>query len=94
MPIFAVHYTYAPANAAGRDEHRPAHREWLHGLVETGAVLSSGAYPDGSGALILFSQPDLAAAEKLLTEDPFRRADVVDGVRVVQWQPTMGAFSE
>lgn len=94
MPIFAVHYTYDPADAAGRDEHRPAHRAWLRGLVNTGEVLSSGAYPDGSGALILFSQPDLATTEKLLAEDPFARANVVAGVRAVEWRPVMGAFAE
>ena len=29
MPFFAVQYTYRPAKAALRDQHRPLHREWL-----------------------------------------------------------------
>lgn len=94
MPIFAVHYTYAEANATGRDEHRPAHRQWLRDLLGQHIVLSSGAYPDGSGALILLSLPDIDAAERLLSQDPFALAGVVDGVRIVEWRPVMGAFAE
>ncbi|BCK54544.1 YciI family protein [Nocardia wallacei] len=94
MPIFAVHYTYSAATAPARDEHRPAHRAWLSGLVDQGVVLSTGPYPDGSGALILFRAADAAAMEKLLAEDPFARQGVIDAKRFVQWQPVMGAFAD
>ncbi|KZM74890.1 YciI family protein [Nocardia terpenica] len=93
MPIFAVHYTYTEATAAGRDEHRPAHRQWLADLVERGTVLSSGFYPDGSGALILFRADDAAAMDALLAQDPFARHDVIDDKRAVEWLPVMGAFA-
>ncbi|WP_024806145.1 YciI family protein [Nocardia sp. BMG51109] len=94
MPIFAVHYTYSEATAPGRDEHRPAHRAWLSGLVDRGVVLSSGPYPDGSGALILFRADDGAAMAKLLAEDPFAQQNLIDAQRFVEWQPVMGAFAE
>lgn len=94
MPIFAVHYTYSAATAPARDEHRPAHRAWLSGLVDRDVVLSTGPYPDGSGALILFRADDAAAMEKLLAEDPFARQGLIDAKRFVEWQPVMGAFAD
>lgn len=93
MPIFAVEYTYTDATAQGRDQHRPAHREWLASLVASDTLLSSGPYPDGSGALLLFQAADHGALLTLLAEDPFAIADVIDGVRATEWQPVMGAFS-
>ncbi len=92
--IFAVHYTYAPEQAGLRDEHRPAHRTWLRAGVDRGEVLSSGAYPDGSGALIIIRADDPAAADASMAEDPFATVGAVAGVRIVQWTPVMGALSE
>jgi uncharacterized protein YciI len=94
MPIFAVHYTYSGALAAGRDEYRPAHRGWLSGLVEQGIVLSTGPYPDGSGALLLFRADDADAMAELLAQDPFAQRGLIDAVRYVEWLPALGAFAE
>lgn len=94
MPIFAVLYTYAESDAAVRDEHRPAHRAWLKDLVDQGTVLTSGPYPDGSGALILIRAQDQAAAEKLFAHDPFAQHKALHSARIVEWNPTMGAFAE
>lgn len=93
MPIFAVHYTYSDATAAGRDAHRPRHREWLSNLVDRGVVLSTGPYADGSGALLLFRADDAAALEELLAADPFAREGLIDAKRFLEWTPVMGAFS-
>lgn len=94
MPIFAVLYTYAESEAAVRDEHRPAHRAWLKDLVDQGTVLTSGPYPDGSGALILIRAQDQAAAEKLFAQDPFAQHEALHSARIVEWNPTMGALAE
>ncbi len=94
MPIFAVHYSYADSAAPGRDEHRPRHRGWLYDLVEKGVVLSTGPYPDGSGALILFRAENAATMERLLAEDPFAQHDLIADKRFVEWTPVMGTFSE
>ena len=93
MPIFAVHYTYSEATVGGRDEHRPAHRAWLSGLVERGTVLSSGPYQDGSGALILFCAETADEMSTLLAADPFAREGLIDDVRLVEWLPVMGTFA-
>ncbi|WP_067480563.1 YciI family protein [Nocardia amamiensis] len=93
MPIFAVHYVYSEATAAGRDTHRPEHRAWLAGLLESGTLLSSGPYPDGSGALLIFRSEDAGALKNLLTQDPFAREALIDDVRAVEWAPVFGAFT-
>ena len=94
VPIFAVHYTYTEATAADRASNRPEHRAWLDALVEAGTVLSSGPYPDGSGALLLFRAEDAAALNALLPEDPFAKLGLIEAVRAVEWLPVMGAFAE
>ncbi|MEU7767407.1 YciI family protein [Nocardia sp. NPDC049190] len=93
MPIFAVHYVYSDRFVADRDTHRPAHRAWLSDLVESGVVLSSGPYPDGSGALLIFQSDDASTVRDLLTQDPFVREKLVDDVRAIEWLPVVGTFT-
>ncbi|MFD3745053.1 YciI family protein [Nocardia sp. NPDC058633] len=94
MPIFAVHYTYSESTAADRATHRPEHRGWLNALVDAGTVLTSGPYPDGSGALLLFRAEDAPSLSELLRADPFAKLGLIDAVRAVEWLPVMGAFSD
>ncbi|MEU7138552.1 YciI family protein [Nocardia sp. NPDC046473] len=93
MPIFAVHYTYSEATVAGRDTYRPEHRGWLADQLAASALLTSGPYPDGSGALLLFQAADVEALNALLAVDPFAREQLIDDVRVVEWLPVLGAFA-
>ena len=94
MAIFAVHYTYAPAKATVRDEHRAVHRTWLGEEFTAGNLLASGPYPDGSGALLLIKATDLDAAEAFLMNDPFNAHQAIDGVRVVEWTQVYGPFED
>ncbi|NKY37898.1 hypothetical protein HGA13_33260 [Nocardia speluncae] len=93
MPIFAVHYTYSDATAAERDKQRPRHRAWLADHLADETLLSSGPYPDGSGALLLFRAVDSQALGRLLTADPFAQESLIDEVRATEWQPVLGAFA-
>ncbi len=92
MALFAVEYAYSDATAADRDVHRPTHRAWLGGLVEKGVVVSSGPYPDGTGALILVRADTLEVVERHLANDPFHKADLIEAVRINEWKPVLGAF--
>ena len=94
MPLFAVRYTYSPDTAAGRDDVRAAHRAWLRGLLEQGTVLSSGAFPDGTGALIIVSADDLDTTKTLFEQDPFAEADLLADVMINEWLPVMGTFTD
>jgi uncharacterized protein YciI len=66
MTVFAVEYVYAADSTEARNEARPAHREWLAGLAQDGAVLASGPYGDGAGALLIFKTADEAALNSIL----------------------------
>ncbi len=64
-------------------------RRWL----DAGTLLTSGPFPDGSGALIVFRAEDRAAIDQLLVQDPFAREQLIEHVSVLEWQPVMGAFA-
>ncbi|WP_327150499.1 YciI family protein [Nocardia sp. NBC_01329] len=94
MPLFAVHYVYSEATVPARDTHRPRHRAWLADRLAEGALVTSGPYPDGSGALLLFRAADDAALQDLLTQDPFAQEKLIDDVRAVEWQPVLGVLAD
>lgn len=94
MPIFAVHYTYSDATSADRDIHRPRHRAWLADQLAAEKLLSTGPYPDGSGALLLFRAPEAGSLAELLAQDPFAQEKLIDDVRAVEWQPVLGVFAD
>ena len=93
MTVFAVEYVYAADSTEARNEARPAHREWLAGRAEDGAVLASGPYGDGAGALLIFKTADEAALNSILKQDPFAAAGVIAGTRITEWSPIIGVLA-
>jgi hypothetical protein len=97
MSLFAVHYSYSDDTTA-RDEHRPAHREFLSALAGDGVVLLSGPYaavdeaPDA--ALILVRGESAAEIVELLREDPFQQQGLVEQVAVREWSPIIGQWHD
>lgn len=95
MTVFVVHYTYSNDTAA-RDEHRPAHRQFLGGLATEGALLLSGPYasideaPDA--ALLLVRGESAAELAVLLREDPFQQQGLVEQVAIREWNPVLGSW--
>lgn len=94
MSVFAVEYVYGPESSELRDEHRPAHREWLNGLVEQGAVLASGPFADNAGALLIFTAENEDGLHGLLSQDPFAVAGAISAVKTSEWKPVIGMFSQ
>lgn len=94
MSVFAVEYVYGAEFGADRDEHRPAHREWLNRLVSQGSVLASGPFADDAGALLLFVADSEAQLNELLKQDPFAATGVISAVKITQWNPVIGVFAE
>ncbi|GAB19092.1 hypothetical protein GOEFS_075_00120 [Gordonia effusa NBRC 100432] len=90
MAVIAVEYTYLPEKLALRDEHRPAHRAWLSEQLEAGAVILSGPFTNGSGALFLVRADSEDAARTLLADDPFQKVGGVSDVRAIEWTPVFG----
>ncbi|MFT3714997.1 MAG: YciI family protein [Gordonia sp. (in: high G+C Gram-positive bacteria)] len=92
MPTFAVEYTYDPAAAALRDEHRPAHRRFLGEGHEAGRVLLSGPYADGTGALLMIAADDEQAVADYLATDPFALVGAIGATRITAWTQVYGPF--
>ena len=97
MSLFAVHYTYSDDTAA-RDEHRPAHREFLGDLAREGVVVLSGPYatiPEAPDAALLVLRGESAAQlVELLRDDPFQQQGLVEQVAVREWTPVLGSWAE
>ena len=95
MSLFAVHYTYSD-DTESRDEHRPAHRDFLGGLAGEGVVVLSGPYaavdeaPDA--ALLVVQGASAAEVVELLREDPFQQQGLVEQVAVREWTPVLGSW--
>lgn len=72
MPTFAVRYRYAPGSDAARDEHRPAHVDFLRDQFESGHLYMSGPLAtDPAEALLIFEDSDADALAVRLDADPF-----------------------
>ncbi|MGB3827896.1 MAG: YciI family protein [Ornithinimicrobium sp.] len=93
MTTYAVRYTYSE-DTAGRDEHRPAHRDFLGDLATDGALLLSGPFPeaDPAGALLLLEAKNSDEVRELLREDPLQQQGLVEHVEILEWTPVRGRW--
>ncbi len=93
MTMYAVLYTYSD-DVAGRDEHRPAHREFLGDLASDGTLLMSGPFPrtETAGALLVLDATSSDEVRELLREDPLQQQGLVEAVDVREWTPVRGAW--
>ena len=71
-------------------EIRPAHRQYLITLLQTGKLFASGPFMDDSGALIVYEAETLEEAEQILKGDPFHTAGVFLKWTIRQWKVVMG----
>ena len=100
MPVFAVRYDYV-SDEAGLDKYRPAHREFLRGLIADGTLRASGPFAaDGGarGALLLLRAKSAEATRAMLAGDPFATAGLISQTVVREWSvvsgPVSGAIAE
>lgn len=77
---------YIP-DAATVQAHRPAHREYLSGLLAAGQLACAGPFLDDFGALIVYEADTQEAAEGLIRNDPFHAAGVFVRWDVRPWKP-------
>lgn len=68
MIIAKLHYT---ASLDQIDAHLIPHRKLLEDLCANGTVICSGPQNPRTGGIIMLNVPDKAAAEKILSNDPF-----------------------
>jgi uncharacterized protein YciI len=70
-------------------EVRPAHRQYLTGLRDSGRLVAAGPFTDDSGALIIYEAPSHAEAEKLIQGDPFHVNGIFLRWQLRPWNPVM-----
>ncbi len=83
MPTFMALITYG--DRAVRDAARPAHREYLQSLLNTGKLHESGPFTDDSGAANVYLAADEAEARSLLDNDPYSQSGALAEARLVEW---------
>ncbi len=93
MSLFAVHYSYV-RDAPLLDQHRPAHRAFLRGLVGSG-LQAAGAFPgaDEPAALLLVEAASSEAVAAMLDADPFLLHGAISERRIQLWDPPIGVFA-
>lgn len=96
MTTYAVQYTYDDRDEL-RNEVRPAHREFLAGLVGTGALLASGPLADDggpSGALLIVAADSERQAAEMLDADPFARERLIAAREIRAWVQVYGPWTD
>lgn len=86
MATFAVRYAYRDGSDAARDEHRPAHVDFLRSLHAAGELYMSGPLvTEPAGALLVFEADDEEALAERLDADPFTRHDLLAERTITRW---------
>jgi uncharacterized protein YciI len=86
---FAASIEYTP-DKAKIAAVRPAHREYLTTLLQTGRLAAAGPYTDDSGALIVYEADTPEQAEALLKADPFHAGGVFVRWTLKAWKTVFG----
>lgn len=92
MATYAVTYSYAEGSDAARDEHRPAHKDFLAGLHDSGRLRVSGPVDGGSGALLVLEGASAEEIARVLDDDPFRRTGLIGDRTIREWSIFFGGL--
>lgn len=92
MKIIAVRYIYDPEQSQALAAHRPAHREFLRHLYETGSLLASGPLDQHEALIVVRAEnPDLAIT--LLEKDPLHVQGIILEREAKVWNPVIGPWT-
>ena len=81
---YAVIAAYT-TDAATIAKARPAHREYLTGLIRQGKLVISGPFSDDRGALLVYEAETSSEVEKLIAGDPFAKEGVFVSWEIRPW---------
>ncbi len=89
MPLFAIICTDKPGEGLKlRQANRPDHLQWLEELGDVlkaaGPFLDKAGQP--SGSLLIIEAVDMAEAEAIAAQDPYRRGEVFKTVEIRPWK--------
>lgn len=82
---YAAIARYTP-DAATIAKARPAHREYLTGLIQQGKLVMSGPFSDDRGGLLIYEAESPEEVERLVTEDPFSAEGVFVSWEIRPWK--------
>ena len=85
MAIFAVQLKFDASGTEARMQVRPAHREYLAFLKESGKLVEAGPFADESGALLVYDVADEAELRDILAKDPYTPAGVYELGLLKEW---------
>ena len=93
MAYYAVEYVYNPSMTQTMDEVRTTPRAFLSGLLDQGINVASGPLVgEIPSALLLINAESEADVERVLNEDPFYVAEVIQARLIREWNPVIRAF--
>jgi uncharacterized protein YciI len=64
---------------------RPAHREFLKNLLDTGRLFAAGPFIDDTGGVSIYDVADLAEAEATLAQDPYTINGIFATTDIREW---------
>lgn len=82
---YAVTIEYGP-DKTKIDEHRPPHRVYLRGLIESGKLVIAGPFLDDSGGLIVYNVDSEEEVEQVIKADPFYKGGVFQTWVIRPWR--------
>jgi len=93
MPFFTV--TMDHPDGDGWSRHVRAHVTYLKTLIASGSLRASGPLKGTTlrSGFLIFSAPDRATVEALVTADPFAVEGLIVSLTIVEWDPLFGAFA-
>lgn len=83
---FAAIIEYTP-DREKTEQIRPAHRQYLAGLLASGKLAISGPFTDRPGALIVYEASTAEEAETILKGDPFHANGIFVSWAIRPWNP-------
>ncbi len=88
MTAYAVTYTYGSGTDAGRDQHRPAHIDFLRSQFDAGHLRVSGPFADSGpdGALLIWEAGSETELREWIDQDPFYVNGLIGHREVRQWK--------
>ncbi|HUG61797.1 MAG TPA: YciI family protein [Methylomirabilota bacterium] len=92
--MFAVTCFDKPDHASVRTANRPAHLEYLKANAASIRIAGPLLTDDGGGmvgSLLLVEAPDRAAAEAVLSDDPYAKAGLFASTDIRPWRWVIGA---
>lgn len=77
------------SDAAAIAKARPAHREYLTGLIEQRKLVISGPFADDRGGLLVYEAESAEQVEALIAADPFAQQGVFVSWEIRPWNVVM-----